>query len=306
MDKVKCLVDNTEHESVYDLHYYLRKLKIKQKDYYEKYYQKRDLYTNEIIPFKDIDSYFKVSFLNKHNLECWADHNTQKAIVWAETYLKERKEEKKLVFAPHHVELKTLFCPTVRFLEQHGDYNGLCDTLGFKKSFDYKKKISIKKLPSDYIIIQDTREQTPLKFVQAKVDTLKYGDYTLCPKYNNGIYIERKSISDAVGTLGKDYERFYKEVERAKAGGHYLVVLVEEKYDVFKDFDQDYRMRYSKAKPAHIFRNIRNLLHEFPENLQFLFVDGRPKAADMVIKLLSLGGEVRTIDLQYALETKQI
>ena len=34
-EKIKCLIDNTEYDSIESFHMHLRRFKIKQKDYYE-------------------------------------------------------------------------------------------------------------------------------------------------------------------------------------------------------------------------------------------------------------------------------
>ena len=64
---LKCLIDGTEHYGVKELHAHLRKLKVTQKDYYEKYVTKKDLLTGELIEFKDYKSYEISDFKNKIN-----------------------------------------------------------------------------------------------------------------------------------------------------------------------------------------------------------------------------------------------
>ncbi len=65
---VKCLIDQTEHDGVAKLHLYLRKLKVTQKDYYERFHGRKDLLTGEKIEFKDYKSYLISDFKNKINL----------------------------------------------------------------------------------------------------------------------------------------------------------------------------------------------------------------------------------------------
>ena len=88
----KCLADNSVHATQTDLHAHLRSLKMKQSEYYETYFAKKDLLTGEVIPFKDIKTYFKVDFLNKNNLNKWAKKNPQEALSWTMLYLAERKK----------------------------------------------------------------------------------------------------------------------------------------------------------------------------------------------------------------------
>lgn len=83
-------------------------------------------------------------------------------------------------------------------------------------------------------IIQDTREQLPLVFKHKSIKEviikgLPVGDYgaiTECG-FQFPIVFERKSIPDLYGTLSKGYERFKKEIERAKENNLQLIIIVE-------------------------------------------------------------------------------
>src|SRR3990167_5970470 len=85
------------------------------------------------------------------------------------------------------------------------------------------------------LIIQDTREQAPLKFKKDSVltdvvtETLSVGDYAV--RYTNGlscpIVFERKSLPDLYGTMTGGYPRFKKELMRAKQAGIELVLIIE-------------------------------------------------------------------------------
>ena len=76
-------------------------------------------------------------------------------------------------------------------------------------------------------ILIDTREQTPFTFTGYDVDpetaTLPVGDYSL-PGFQDRAAIERKSLNDLIGCLmGKDRERFERELAR---GRHYDLFMV--------------------------------------------------------------------------------
>lgn len=82
-------------------------------------------------------------------------------------------------------------------------------------------------------IVIDTREQTPWSFDPSKVDaqigTLKTGDYALAGDLYFGI--ERKSLGDFVGTIGKGWERFERELDRMDAACWKVkVIIVESDY----------------------------------------------------------------------------
>jgi hypothetical protein len=302
----ECKVDNTAHKSLADLNVHLRKLKWKQSDYYEKFYPKRDLFTGEKIPFKDYFSYWKTDFLNKNNLKSYCKNNPEKGVKWMKKFLNERAEEKRFTFAPSHLELRTLNCPSVHFLEENGGYNNICASIGLLPRFDYSQELRFKKLPCDCVIYQDTREQKPLPLIRSQVKTLNFGDYALDERYCKKTFIERKSLGDFVGTLGKGYERFYREVNRAKAAGAYLVVLVEEDFNKSHSFDKDWKLKkYVQISPAKIFKNVRDLLHEF-DNLQFIFAKGRDEATRLTVRLFELENDISKVDLQFSYEKKLI
>ena len=82
-------------------------------------------------------------------------------------------------------------------------------------------------------IIRDTREQDGFTFKDGfdpapvvKVATLDHGDYSL-DGFEARIAIERKSLQDLVGCLGRDRERFVRELERLR-GYDFAAVVVEE------------------------------------------------------------------------------
>jgi ERCC4-type nuclease len=83
-------------------------------------------------------------------------------------------------------------------------------------------------------ILQDTREQTPLKFHSPFITSvakkkLDFGDYGA--KFKDGtipnIFFERKTIGDLYGTMGKGYPRFKKEIERSQMAKATLFIIVD-------------------------------------------------------------------------------
>lgn len=84
------------------------------------------------------------------------------------------------------------------------------------------------------IIIQDSREQSPLIFKHKSIkevivkglDTGDYGAITDCG-FEFPMYFERKSIGDLYGTLSQGYSRFKKEIERSKEKNTQLIIIVE-------------------------------------------------------------------------------
>jgi hypothetical protein len=301
---VKCLIDDTEHYGINELHVYLRKLKVTQKDYWEKYHPKFDFLTGEKIEYKNYKQYYISDFTDKKNLNKWCNLYPEKGVEWGKNYLRRRKEEKGLIRAPHHVELRSLYSPNVRYFEKYSDYAAICRELGFEVKFNYKQEIISKPLSKDNKIIIDTREQDPLSLKNSYINTLKFGDYALANE-KTPIRVERKGLSDFVGSFGKDIERLKREIQRAKDANGYLIVLIEKDVNKSLSFNYQFETRYAKVSPDHVFKNMRDCLAEF-DNLQFLFVDGRKEAARVLIKLFEMGEQVKTCDLQYFYELNKL
>src|SRR3990172_6498855 len=82
-----------------------------------------------------------------------------------------------------------------------------------KVDFQYDRIRPAIEIPEGLILIQDTREQKPLfKTTDWIVDKkLDYGDYSIVG-FEDRITIERKSIPDLFGSLGKGRKRFDKEL----------------------------------------------------------------------------------------------
>jgi len=84
------------------------------------------------------------------------------------------------------------------------------------------------------VIIQDTREQKPLKFshpfiTEIRVEKLDIGDYACEFKdgHRPAVVFERKSIGDLYGTMGKGYKRFKKIITRTRERKASLFIIVE-------------------------------------------------------------------------------
>jgi len=85
------------------------------------------------------------------------------------------------------------------------------------------------------VIICDTREQRPFRFLQCAADvtvkagTLQCGDYSL-QGMENRVAIERKSLSDLLQSISRERDRFLKELDRAK-GLEAFAIVVEAYWD---------------------------------------------------------------------------
>ena len=72
--------------------------------------------------------------------------------------------------------------------------------------------------PSQVVCIVDTREQLPLCLtpLRTELGTLATGDYSL-KGLEHLVCIERKSLDDLLGCVGRDRDRFERELQRMPA-----------------------------------------------------------------------------------------
>jgi hypothetical protein len=330
---VICAADQSEHADLPALLKHLKTLKITQERYFTDYAPQRDLCTGEIIPFRaPAERYLKTEFIHKNSLKKWIKENTPAARSWAIDWLHKRRIEKRLEYPPTQVELRSLMAPTIHYYEAVGGYNKICEQLGYTIRFD--GNLEDRLLPAEARVIVDTREQAPLDLAAKTIkEALSYGDYTLAVPHNQGVYIERKSLNDFVGTLsdrvigrksGEDSNlaRFSRELDRAEEAGAYVIMLIESDINDALGFNflpqfvrrcpkrwnpktKKTEQRYGGAMPDHVFKNMRDLLHRY-HNFQALFVAGRKEAAAAVVKLLAMGDDVKRLDLQYQHEAGRL
>jgi hypothetical protein len=300
-----CKVDNTSHVDNEALHKHLRKFKITQADYYELNYPRFDLLTGEKIEFKSFEQYFSTRFSNKNNMKKWFKENPDKNADMAISMLKERMEKKGLTIAPTEVEMMSSGLPSINFYEAKGGYEKICDDLGMNLLYDY----SIDKMTfrnEQLEIIVDTRESKPFKFPNHKIieEKLDFGDYAICGKENE-IAIERKSLTDLIGSFVSNFDRVEREFKRAKDKNAYLIVVCEESLATAMAFNHiPYIRRYTKLRPEVLFHNIRELIQKY--NFQFVFCDGVKRATEVTEKIFLYDGDIRKLDIQYAIDRKKI
>jgi hypothetical protein len=310
---VNCKICEKEFGEDRQLHAHLKAHKLRMAGYYQKHFPRKDLYTKEIIKFKNKNYYFSNDFNSRINMKKWLkDQPIEKAKEYTKKILTNRAERKNLEYTPSQVELRTIMSPPIQYFnELFGDYYSVCEEMGLKNRFiSYPKENSFSIV--DYSnqknleILVDTREQFPLKLdFPFQIKTLKFGDYTLSDReVCCDCYIERKSIKDFVGTLSGGLERFKREIERALENEAYLVVLVETQISKCMAFDKlPYVSKKIKATPEYIFRNVRDICQQY-DHLQFLFVDGRKEAVRVMKKILFCGCLYKDYDLQLSYDLK--
>lgn len=223
-----------------------------------------------------------------------------------------RKQEKRLVFSLSQVELRSLRMPGINYLNKlFGSYYELCKSLQLiNKQENFYGWHDVLKLDKRRKIFIDSREKNLLKFskVSSEVCALKYGDYSFSDdEWTGKVVIERKSMTDFVGTLSKGFERFEKELQRAKDDDAYLIIMVEENLSNAIDFRNKCRYLHSNitVAPTFIFHRVRELIQRF-DNIQFLFINNHEDAGNMVERLFSYGNEIKKYDLQLLKDIKII
>ena len=282
-------------------------------EYYQKYFPRYDKHDGKIIKFKNKQQYLTTEFNTRTNLRMWLKSiDEEEAKEYCKNVLIKRKEKRELIYAPSQVELRTVISPPMQYYnELFGDYYRLCTNLGFKNKYNKFSDIvsGYEYNKPEYKIIIDTREQKPLKFTNRPTEmrALKFGDYAFSSSSSTcDCFIERKSLSDFIGTMSGGYERFINEIKRAEEANSYLVVLVEDNISRATSFQYlPHISKKIKATPEFIFHRVRRLSQKYPF-LQFLFVNGRKEASRVVEKIFTCGCCHEKIDLQHAYDLKKL
>jgi len=96
-------------------------------------------------------------------------------------------------------------------------------------------------------IIIDSREQNPLDFptLTATVGTLDTGDYSIVG-LTHLVAVERKSLDDLLGCIGRERDRFKRELQRLRAYRFRLLIV---EADAATLESGDWR---SSLTPAHV------------------------------------------------------
>jgi hypothetical protein len=301
----KCLECNEDFSSERSLHAHIKKHGIFLHDYFVKHFRRKNLLTNELLPFKDKNSYFKRDFHTINQLYKWcevADKETVKPYI--KDKLHKRIKDCDLTFAPNEIELFTSFLPSIEIYKQNfKSYNYICESLNIKPMFS-------EKLPDNFWerldvydaeIITDTREQEPLFFKKQKLEKLDIGDYGIIQNFDY-TFVDRKSDQDFKGTLSQgNLERFEKELIRARSLSCYLFIIVES--DLYSMESQN-KKSYHKSNMKYIFHNMRLLQHKYKDCAQFVFTGSRTNSENLIPLVLHWGKKVWNVDMQYFINKK--
>lgn len=252
------------------------------------------------------------TFTNQADFINWIKNAPKdEARIYMKEWLEKRRDEKRICFALSQVELRSLKMPGVNYLNKlFGDYYKVCSELHFINKYQQFSGWGDKiKLDKKRIVNCDTREQNLVSFTNIKpvIKKLDYGDYSFSDaEWTGKTVIERKSPSDFIGTLFNGYERFTREIERAKEDNAFLVVLVESSLANMIDYRRRGVVHYKvRIPPELIFHNTRRLIQLYPK-IQFLFIESHEESSIIIEKLFSLGEQIQKYDLQYLYDLRLI
>jgi len=306
-----CKVCSEEFDNDNSLHRHIKVHKLRIIEYYQQLYPRFDKQDGKIINFKNKEQYFSTDFNSRLNLKTWIENNPREVVrEYIYNLLLKRKEKKELIYSLSQVELRSLMMPPISIYNQiFGDYYEVCERLGLKNKYDNFEDIIVGSKYDDlYKIYVDTREQKALSFDRpTEIKTLKFGDYAFSDKNATcNCYVERKSISDFIGTLSGGYERFLREIDRSIENEANLIVVVEESLNNCLNFNRlpHVYQKNTRITPEYVFRNVRDIIQKYP-SVQFLFVKNRQEASRVIEKIFTSGCAYKRIDLQFAYDTER-
>ena len=124
---------------------------------------------------------------------------------------------------------------------------------------------------------------------------------------NERTVVERKGLGDLIGTLsGDSFDRFRREIQKAKDDNAYIIVLIEDTFNHFMGFNYlPHIFKKVKVTPEYIAHRVKDILYEF-SNIQFVFCNGRVKAAELTKLFLYNCDYFKNVDIQLLIDTKKI
>ena len=297
-----CLECDEAFDTERSLHAHIKKHGIFLHDYFVKHFSRRNLLTNELLPFKNKDTYFKYDFSDISQLYKWCEVAEETVVKnYILDKLDSRIKNHELKFAPNEIELFTSFLPSLAIYKKlFKSYTYVCESLKVKPLFNGKLVDDFWN-PCDLEIITDTREQEPLFFKKQVVGKLDVGDYGIRDGFDY-TFVDRKSEQDFKSTLSKDnLNRFEKELLRARSISCYLFVAIES--DLYT-MEEENKKAFHKSNMKYIFHNMRVLQHEYRDCVQFVFTGSRKNSENLIPLLLKAGKGVWNVDMQFYINKK--
>ena len=295
-----CAECHQEFSSRRSLHAHIKAHSISVCDYYEKHYPKYDLLTGDKIVCLDYEKYVKQDFTCYANFKQWILKTDN---FWVKDFIKnkalEKIEEKKIKLSP-----PDLFY-TLSEMADISDYKRVFGAYSY-----FLKEVNIepwffKKIPdffferdlSDIEILIDTREQQPINFKHSIQSKLDFGDYTVGGELYSKTFVDRKAEGDFLSTFSGGIDRFRREMDRCVEFRSYMFVVVESSVDkINKDGN-----KFVKSLPF-VWHNVKQLMIDYPNNVQFVFAGSRDGVKDIVPRILFYGKNLWNVDVNYFLK----
>ena len=301
-ENYKCKICNESFKSERAFHAHLKKHSVSLGVYYTTYYPKKNLLTSEPLPFKNKKEYFSKDFHTRDQLIEWCNKEREEVVKpYVLNLLKNRISEKKWSKAPSYLELQLRFLPDVEIYKKlFGSYTNACKEVGVDPIYNKGLRSDFfSKKQKDVEVLIDTREQLALEFKNSRELKLDFGDYTLGGEDYSYTYVDRKTEVDFKSTLTQGFERFSRELERAREFNSYLYIVVESTIEKIYQNNLD---SPRKSNLNFIYHNMVELIHKFSEDCQFLFVGNRENAQILIPKLLLAGNDLWNVDIQYFID----
>lgn len=301
---MKCLECGQEFESLKSLHGHLKAHDMIAANYYVKHYARKNMLTGELLQFKNYEDYFARDFDSYAEMARWlrgVDKETARA--YALERLVKRKEEKGLEFAPCTNDLKLSKLPTVRMYEDlFKTYEAAAKLAGLKVRWGTTLP-DLVPAPEDMEIMIDTREQQPLSFPKSVENKLDFGDYAVGGEHYTYTFVDRKSAADLKSTLTSGFERFVREIKRAREFGCFLYIVIEA--TIKQVHEETYQTKY----PSSVYfawANLKEIANEYADVCQFIFAGSREKSEELIPKLLVNGPRLWFTDVQHLLDKGEL
>jgi hypothetical protein len=276
-------------------------------EYYQTWYPRRDLWDKSFIKFKDKKQYLSSFFNSYSNRTSYYQNNFGKdAKDVLLTEFLTLKDVKNISFLPCDVYLRLAQMAGVDIIRKY-----------FESCQEFCKELDLiqfynKKLPKDFWerknseyemeVHVDSREKKPFKFFNSIVNKLDFGDYTAGGEKYSKTFVDRKSVGDFFTTFASqsNFERFKREIKRAKEFDSFLFVVVESSLDSLPEYAGTNKfMKNGDRLLSFALHNVRDILINDYESCQFVFCRNTPEANEITRKILYYGREMWNCDLGY-------
>lgn len=304
MSDFGCKECGKNFETLRGLHAHLKAHCVSVGEYYINNYAKRDLYTNSLLEFKSHEQYFREDFNSLDNHIAWIKTTPPiKAKNQIISYTQRKFKNKNITFAPPDLYYLLAQMPNVdHYKNLWGSYSEFSKELDLQPWFTEKlPKGFWHKDCSDLDIFIDTRERMPLNFKNGVNNKLDFGDYTAMGQKYSKTFVDRKAHHDFRQTFGKEIDRFRREMDRCVEFGSYMFIVVESSIEKIEEENKESKF---KSNLSYLWHNVRSLIIDYPENLQFVFAHSRAGAKKIIPKILNYGQELWHVDLQYHLDKR--